>query len=256
MSIWSDFVWTPQFLTGSLVSGVLTSGFTYFNTRASDTRKFAHDTELLKRKESREDLTEEQRADRAEKRRQDESLIASAEEFTQVCTEILVDSVDTEGAFNMLRDLFNNAQGNEDTAADKKLAHGAKVAEAQKRIAVPFAKLKLTASTEVCDAATKASIAILTVGRMTVQPFAVVAAQRIASDELNSFINVIRKEIGRAEYTADDAKRATFSFMETLQRQVDDFVEQSRDEMRAAGHRTTPWDDYQRKTPRQPPPVL
>ena len=69
-------------------------------------------------------------------------------------------------------------------------------------------------------------------------------------------MNAIREQIGQAKYTEDDAKKAAFSFMETFQRQTDDFIEQSRDEMRAAGHSSTPWDNYQRKTPKEPPPVI
>ncbi len=256
MSIWSDFLWTPQFLTGSTVSGIVGSAITYFNTKASDKRKFAHEDDVLDRKEWREDLSDVQKEERAEKRREDESLIAAAEEFTQTCTEILVDSVDTEGAFNVLRDMFNNRLGRDDPAAEKKLAHGAKVAEAQKRIAVPFSKLKLTASNAVCDAATKVTTSIVAVARVTVEPFAVVAAQRVASDELNNFINVIRIEIGKTEYTADDAKKAAYSFLDTFQRQTDDFVEHARDEMKAAGFKTTPWDNYERKTPKVPPPAI
>ena len=67
---------------------------------------------------------------------------------------------------------------------------------------------------------------------------------------------VIRKELGKTEYTSEDSKKAVYSFLDTLQRQTDDFVEQARDEMRAAGFKTTPWDNYARKTPKAAPPVI
>ena len=40
------------------------------------------------------------------------------------------------------------------------------------------------------------------------------------------------------------------------QRQTDDFVENAKDEMRQKGFKTTPWDDYERKTPKTPPPAI
>jgi hypothetical protein len=255
MSIWSDFFWTPQFITGSFVSGVLASGFTYFNTKASDKRKFEHEDDVLDRKEWREDLTEAQKEERAEKRRQDETLIASAEEFTVTVTEIINASVDYKGAFNTIRDLVNNLQGNDDPAAIDKLDFAEKVAGAQAKIAVPFNRLKLVASNEVIDAATKTTVAVMTLVRMTTEPFARPVAHNAASDELAKFMNVVRKEIGKTEYTSDDAKSAAYSFFDVLQRQTDDYVEVAREEMKAKGFKTTPWDNYERKTPKVPPPV-
>lgn len=256
MSGWLEYVTTPEFWAGGVLLGSLGSIGTYFTTKAADKRKFAHDHDMRDRQEWREDLTEEQKEQRAEKRRQDESLIAAAEEFTQVTTEILISTIDMEGAFNTIRDFVNNLQGNDDPAADKKIAHGQRVAEAQNRIAGPHNKLKLTASPEVLDAATRVVSAVIAVARMTTEPFAVVAAQRTASDELNNFTNVIRKAIGKAEYTPDDAKKAFYEFIDVFQRQTDDFVEQARDDMRAKGFASTPWDNYQRKTTKVPPPVI
>jgi hypothetical protein len=56
MSVWSDFIWTPQFLTGSFVSGLLGSLFTYLNdrskfgrekrARAEETQRKARETKI------------------------------------------------------------------------------------------------------------------------------------------------------------------------------------------------------------------
>ena len=59
---------------------------------------------------------------------------------------------------------------------------------------------------------------------------------------MNNFAMVIRKELGKTEYTAEDSKKAIYGFLDTLQRQTDDFVEHARDEMKAAGFQTTPWE--------------
>ena len=65
---------------------------------------------MLDRKEGHEDLTQAQKDERENKLREEQSLIAAAEEFTQVSTEILVESIDMEGAFNTIRD-FDEQSG-------------------------------------------------------------------------------------------------------------------------------------------------
>ncbi len=236
--------------------GLLTGGITFFSTRASDRRKFKHDDKMQDRRDAREGGVQEHTETREDKLREEQSLIAAAEEFTQICSEILVDTIDTEGAFNAIRDMLNNMAARDDPAAEKKLAHAQKVADAQKRIVSPHTRLKLSASPEVVAAADKVVASLLAVARMTTEPFAVVMAQKAAADEMNDFANVIRKELGKTEYSPEDSKKAVYSFLNSLQRQTDDFVEQARDEMKAAGFRTTPWDNYQRKTPKAPPQVI
>jgi hypothetical protein len=79
-----------------------------------------------------------------------------------------------------------------------------------------------------------------------------VVDRRAAGEELANFINVFRAEVGKGEYTDTAQRDAAVDFLQLLQRQSDDFVEESSDAMRAAGWQTTPWDNWQRKTPRTP----
>jgi hypothetical protein len=254
--MWYHLLTTHEFWAGVGSTGVLGVAGTYLNNRFSDKRKFKQEDKTLGRKEDREDTTQTHKETREDKLREEQTLIAAADEFTQICSGILVDTIDTEGAFNMIRDMLNNRTGRDDPAAEKKLAHAQKVTDAQKRIAGPHWRLRMTASSpEVLAAADKVVASLLAVGRMTVEPFAVVMAQKVAADEMTNFAMVIRKELGKTEYTSDDSKKAVLSFIDTLQRQTGDFVEQARDEMKAAGFRTTPWDNYQRKTPKTPPPL-
>ncbi|SOJ53573.1 hypothetical protein MSIMFB_01074 [Mycobacterium simulans] len=245
-------VTTYQFWTGALGGGLVTLAGNMIKDRLSDRRKFKNENKMQDRKEDRDDDVQTRKEDREDKLREEQSLMAAAEEFTQTCTEILVAAIDVKGAFNTIRDFVNNLTGKDDPAAEAKLDHAQKVVDAQNRIAVPLNRLKLTATEHVCDAATKATTAIMTVVQLTTEPFAVRAAHNAASDELNNFINVVRKEIGKGEYTSERAKEQVFSFLGTLQRQTDDFVESAREEMRAAGFQTTPWDSYVRKTPTVP----
>jgi len=55
MSGFLEFVTTPEFLTGSFVSGFLGAGIGYVSIRSSDKRKITHEEMMLARKEDRED---------------------------------------------------------------------------------------------------------------------------------------------------------------------------------------------------------
>jgi hypothetical protein len=253
----SHILTTYEFWTGALGGGLLTLAGNTLKDHIADRRKFRHENKMQDRKDGREDDVQDHTESREDKLREEQSLIAAADEFTQICSGILVDTIDTEGAFNMIRDMLHSTTGTNDPAGDRKIAHAQKVADAQKRIAGPHWRLKMTvSSTDVLAAADKVVASLLAVARMTTEPFAVVMAQKVAADEMNNFAMVIRKELGKTEYTSDDSKKAVLSFIDTLQRQTDDFVEQARDEMRAAGFTTTPWDNYQRKTAKAPNPVI
>ena len=170
-TMWYEIVTTHQFWAGVVSTGVLGGVWTYLNNRFSDKRKFKQEDKTLGRKETREDLTQAQKDERENKLREEQTLIAAADEFTQICSGILVDTIDTEGAFNTIRDLMNNLQGKDDTAAEKKISHGQKVADAQKRIAAPHWRLKMTAnSPDVLAASDKVVTSLLAVARMTTEP--------------------------------------------------------------------------------------
>jgi hypothetical protein len=240
---WTHIFTTHEFWTGAFVSGLLSSAITYFSTRDIAARRARHEVDMQDRKDKREDRL-----------REEESLYSVAQEFAQVTTEILTDTVDAKGIFNVLRDMFYNQTGQDDPKASEKFDHSEKVVEAQKRITVPMNKLKLVAPNNVLDAASRLATAVMEVARQTTNPFAGQVARRAAGEELTNFINVFRAEVGKAEYTETAQRDAALNFLHVLQRQSDDFVEESRDAMRAAGFEKTPWDNWKRKTPRTPSP--
>ena len=56
----------------------------------------------------------------------EESLYGAAQEFAQVATEILTETIDAKGVFNILRDWYNNRAGRDDPKAMDKLEGGAR----------------------------------------------------------------------------------------------------------------------------------
>ncbi|MDM3973778.1 hypothetical protein QRB36_06320 [Mycobacterium marseillense] len=231
MSGFLEFVTTPEFLTGSFVSGLLGAGIGYVSTRSSDKRKFTHEEKMQTRKEDRED-----------KLRDQQNLHTAGMEFVEVCSDILMTTIDIKGLWNIMRDWFYDQTGEDDPMAERKFGHSEKVMAAQMRIAVPVNKLKLVAPTEVLDAATRTTAAIMMTVQQTTEPFAGRVAHKTASDELNKFISVFREAAGRDPYTDAETQAQVYAFMETLKQQVADFIEEAKADMKAAGFTSTPWD--------------
>lgn len=223
---------TYEFWTGGLVVGGLGSVGTYVTTRASDRRKFKHEVDVLDRKETREDTLRDQ-----------QNLYTAAMEFVEVSSDILVTTIDIKGMWNFMRDAFYDRTGHDDPMAEGKLDHSEKVMNAQMRIAVPVNKLKLIAPTEVLDAANRTTTAIMTTVQQTTEPFAGRVAHKAASDELNRFISVFREAAGRDAYTDEATQAQVYAFMETFKKQVADYIEEAKADMKAAGFKTTPWDN-------------
>lgn len=238
---WAHIFTTHEFWTGGLVVGGLGSITTFFSTRASDRRKAKQEDKVQARKEEREDKLRK------------ETLREAAMEFMQVSTDILTTTIDINGIFNTVRDMFYTKAGVDDPNVEPKLEHSQKVMDAQMRIAVPVNKLKMFAPTNVLASATRATTAIMTTVQQTTEPFARLVAHKAAADELNNFIGVFREEIGRDQYTNEQQQEQVASFMETLKKQVDDFVEESKADMKAAGFRTTPWDATRDRSARPQP---
>jgi hypothetical protein len=232
MSAWLAYLSTPEFWTGAFISGLLSGVITFFSTRASDRRKFKQEIEVLIRKEERED-----------KLRADENLYTVTTEYTEVVSDILINAIDVKGIFNMFRDAFFNATGQPDPKAMEKFDRSEKIVESNKRIGVPFNKLRLVAPTNVLDAALQLNTAVLAVMRVTIEPFAMPVAYKTAGEQLDTFINVFREEVGRGEYTKSAAHKQIMTFMDTLKNQVNSYMDVAKADMKAAGFKTTPWDN-------------
>ena len=231
MSGFVAFITTPQFLTGSFVSGLLVAVIGYLSNQASDRRNAKQEDRMQTRKEQRED-----------KLRNEERLYAASTDFMKVATDALMTSIDIEGIFNAIRDMLYTAAGIEDPNAEAKFGHSQKVMDAQARIADSVNMMKLVAPPRVLDAVMRTTAALMTLARQTTEPFAKPVAYKAAADELNNFHNVFREEVGRETYANHQAQQQALSFMETLKKQVDAYMEEAKADMKAAGFKTTPWD--------------
>ena len=238
-----EYVTAPEFWAGGVLLGALGSIGTYFTTKAADKRKFTHDHDMRDRQEWHEDAVLDRKEDREDKLREHENLYAVATEYTEVISDILINAMDIKGVFNMFRDAFFNSSGQADPMAKEKFDHSERVIDSNKRIGVPFNKLRLVAPTPILDAAIQLNASVLTVMRVTTEPFAMPIAYKTAGDQLDEFINVFRKEVGREEYTKSAAHSQVMTFMQNLKHQVDTYMQEAKADMRRAGFTSTPWDN-------------
>lgn len=88
MSGFVEFVTTPEFLTGSFVSGLLGAGMGYLSTRNSDKRKMAHEDLRSNRQIIRETATA----------------------FSEVCSAVIEKAIDSKNVFNSVLDAAQNMQ--------------------------------------------------------------------------------------------------------------------------------------------------
>ncbi len=246
MSAVSDFLTQPGFWwgvpLGAIVTGVVAPIITARSVHASDKRKAEQEREMLALKAEQDEKAQVRKEVREDKLRDQQNLHTAAMEFVEVSSDILMTTIDIKGLWNFMRDAFYNQTGQDDPVAEGKFDHSEKVMAAQMRIAVPVNKLKLVAPTEVLDAATRATAAIMTTVQQTTEPFAGRVAHKAASDELNKFISVFREAAGRDPYTDAATQAQVYAFMETLKKQVTDYIEEAKADMKAAGFTTTPWD--------------
>jgi hypothetical protein len=213
MSALLAFITTPQFLTGSFVSGLLGSGGTYISTRNSDTRKMVHDELMNKRKLAYE----------------------AATAFSEVCSGVIEKSMDIKGVFNALLDYARTRQGLPDAKAREKIEYAVDLSNQMKRVTTAFNNLRMVAPVPVLDKANALLAAIMALTKATTQPLAKPPLLAQAGKAFEDFTNAIRAESGLDAYTKEDASRAQMSYMETLQKQVQDYIAEAREEFRRRG---------------------
>ena len=185
----------------------------------------------------------ERKEERENKIRDDDRMYQASKEFASVVGDVLMNAMDTKGVFNAIRDMINNKTGTPDPMAMQKLMFSQmQVTEAQ-RIVVPFGQVKMDCPPEIVGKATRVNAAIMTLANQTTEPFAKQLAIKVAADELDAFFNTFRDLAGQDRYSKTETQRDVNSFLATLKLQVDAYMEEAKKDMKAAGFKTTPWDN-------------
>lgn len=235
MNLVPDFLtqWSfwQAFAPGAACGAILTQFGTGINGWISDRRASKLEDKKMNRTESRED-----------KKESDERIRKACSAFAGTCEEVLSASLDVKGVFNVFRDALNDRTGKVDPNAMAKAMFAETQVDEMKRVGKAYSDLKLEAPGPIMQSATRVYRALQELMRTTTQPLARPVTFKSAAAELNAFIEVFRDHFGIDRYSEDDAKRETATYLETLQAQTDDFIEEAKRDMREAGFRSTPWD--------------
>ncbi|MHC3004157.1 hypothetical protein [Gordonia sp. GN26] len=228
MSAISDFLTQPGFWwgvpLGAVITGVVGPIITARSVRASDRRKAAQ-----------EDAKEQRQAER-EDRKSNQTLIREATTaYGEVCSSILEKATDIDGIFNAIRDADLTAKGMNDPKEIEKLEFATNLMNETKRLTTAFNNLRLVCPKTVLDKATQLNAAMIAITRATTIPIAKSLLFKEAGEALEEFTNAVRAELDLDPYTSADAGKAFMSYMETLKKQVDDYLEEAKSEAQKLG---------------------
>jgi hypothetical protein len=104
-----------------------------------------------------------------------------------------------------------------------------------KRVTTAFNSLRVVAPVPVLQKATKLNAAMLTLCNATTVPLAKPPLIAQAGKAMDDFTNAVRAELGLDPYTAKDAEGARASNMETLTKQMNDYIKETQAEARRFG---------------------
>lgn len=104
-----------------------------------------------------------------------------------------------------------------------------------KRITTALNNLRVVAPVPVLQKASKLNAAILALTQATTVPLAKPPLIAEAGKAMEDSTNAVRAELGLDPYTAADAENARKSYMETLTKQMNDYIKETQDDARRFG---------------------
>lgn len=208
-----EFLTTPEFLTGAFVSGLLGSGIAYLSARNGDKRKMAHDDLKSNRQLLRETATA----------------------FSEVCSSVIEKAIDSKSVFNSVMDAMQNMQDIPDKKALEKIEYAVDLMDEAKQITTAFNNLRVVAPVPVLQKASALNAAVMALTQATTVPLAKPPLMLEAAKAFEGFTNAVRAELGLDPYTAEDADSARKTYMETLTKQMNDYIKETREEFQRYG---------------------
>lgn len=228
MSALSDFLTQPSFwwggLAGTAITGVIAPLITARSVRASDLRRATQEERIDSIKAARDEL----RSNR-------QILTESANEFSAVCSAVMEKAIDAKGVFNTVMDAVQNMEGRIDKKALEKVEYAVDLMDEAKRITTAFNHLRVVAPVPVLKAASELNAAVLALTQATTVPLAKPPLMASAGKAMEDFTNAVRAELGLDPYTAEIAGAARKTYMESLTKQMNDYIRETQEEARRFG---------------------
>ncbi|QOH56247.1 hypothetical protein [Rhodococcus rhodochrous] len=245
MSALSDFLTESSFWwgtgVGTIVAGTAGPLITAKALKASDRRKAKQED---KTNQDRRDFEEKQAKaarEHDEKVQREKRAYEACTEFYTLTTEILTGAIDVDGTFNMVRDTALTVSGQADPNVEAKIAFATEQTENLTKLGTVYNKVKFNAPKPIVGYATQLFQSVSAVNRTMTEPWAKLVALKTASEQLGIFMNGYRTHYGEEPYVEEDANVDSQTFLGLLEKQRDQFIEETKRDLRAAGFTTTPW---------------
>ena len=155
--------------------------------------------------------------------------------FSEVCSSVIEKAIDPKSVFNSVMDAVQNMQDIPDKKALEKVQYAVDLMDEAKRITTAFNNLRVVAPVPVLQKASALNEAVLALTRATTVPLAKPPLMIQAGKAFDEFTNAVRAELGLDAYTQEDVTRARTTYMEALQKQVDDYIKETREDARRHG---------------------
>ena len=104
-----------------------------------------------------------------------------------------------------------------------------------KQLNTAYNNLRMVAPVPVLDKASALLAAVIALAKATTQPLAKPPLLAEAGKAFEDFTNAIRADSGLDAYTKEDMNRAAAGYMETLKRQVEEYISEAKEEFRRKG---------------------
>lgn len=239
MSALSDFLTQPGFWwgvpLGAFVTGVIAPIITARSVRASDKRKADQEREMLALKAEQDEKAQARKEVREDQESNRKIIRETATAFGEVCSAILEKAMDNRSVFNAVMDAALTMDGMPDTKALEKIEYSIDLMDETKTLTTAYNNLRLIAPIPLLQRATALMAAIMALIRATTMPLKKPPLMNQAGRAFDEFANAVRAELGLDAYTAEDVDRAKATYLDALQKQVNDYIQETQAEARRFG---------------------
>ncbi|MEV6100683.1 hypothetical protein [Nocardia sp. NPDC051981] len=228
MSTTSDFLSQPGFWwgvpAGAIIAGTIGPYITARSVRASDRRKAEQEVRMDERKALRENRQSNQKI-----------LRETATAFGEACSSVIEKAIDSKAIFNAVRDAAVTAAGIPDEKEQEKIEFATDLMDEAKKVTTSYNNLRVVAPVAVLEKAVALNTAIIALTRATTLPLSRPPLMNQASLAFEAYTNSVRAELDLEAFTADDTSKAAATYLETLKRQVDEYIKETKDQARRLG---------------------
>lgn len=178
---------------------------------------------------------DDRKAERENRQSNQKILRETATAFGEVCSAVIEKAIDVKAVFNAIRDAALTAGGMPDSKEAEKIEFTTDLIDEMKKVTTAYNNLRVVAPIAVLQKATALNTAMIALTQATTMPLARPPLMKKAGEAFEDFTNAVRAELDLEAFTAEDAARAATSYMDSLKKQVGDYIKESREQAQRLG---------------------